>query len=78
MREGIESQIMNTAEEIDIYHWLNRTALELIGQGGLGYSFDPLIKVSKDTYADALTSMLYVSGSPDCVPPWLRNAPVPR
>ena len=42
MREGIESQIMNTAEEIDIYHWLNRTALELIGQGGLGHSFDTL------------------------------------
>lgn len=23
-------------------NWMGRTALELVGQGGLGYSFDPL------------------------------------
>jgi hypothetical protein len=27
-------------QEIDMLHWLSRTALELIGQGGLGYSFE--------------------------------------
>ena len=42
MREGIESHVMETAEAIDIHHWLHRTALELIGQGGLGHSFDTL------------------------------------
>ena len=24
-------------------NWMTRVALELIGQGGLGYSFDPLV-----------------------------------
>ncbi|KIK57108.1 hypothetical protein GYMLUDRAFT_774192 [Collybiopsis luxurians FD-317 M1] len=29
-------------QEVDILAWMARTALELIGQSGLGYSFDPL------------------------------------
>ncbi|KAG6907125.1 hypothetical protein DXG01_010429 [Tephrocybe rancida] len=32
---------------IDILHWMSRTALELIGQSGLGYSFDPLVEGAK-------------------------------
>ena len=30
--------------KIDVLSWMTRTALELIGQSGLGYSFDPLIE----------------------------------
>ncbi|KAF5375327.1 hypothetical protein D9757_009678 [Collybiopsis confluens] len=30
-------------QEIDVLSWMGRTALELIGQAGLGYSFDPLV-----------------------------------
>ncbi|KAF5361363.1 hypothetical protein D9757_011368 [Collybiopsis confluens] len=30
-------------QEIDVLSWMARTALELIGQAGLGYSFDPLV-----------------------------------
>ena len=41
--------------------WLGRVALELIGQGALGYSFDPLVADRSDTYADALKSLVYVS-----------------
>ncbi|KAJ3774513.1 cytochrome P450 [Lentinula raphanica] len=29
-------------QEVDILSWMGRTALEMIGQAGLGYSFDPL------------------------------------
>ncbi|KAJ3881565.1 cytochrome P450 [Lentinula edodes] len=29
-------------QEVDILSWMGRTALEIIGQAGLGYSFDPL------------------------------------
>ncbi|KAE9403504.1 cytochrome P450 [Gymnopus androsaceus JB14] len=29
-------------QDIDILSWMSRTALELIGEAGLGYSFDPL------------------------------------
>jgi len=31
-----------TASQIDMLSWTSRTALELIGQAGLGYSFDTL------------------------------------
>ncbi|KAF9564195.1 cytochrome P450 [Agrocybe pediades] len=32
----------NGPQEIDVLHWMTRTALELIGQSGLGWSFDNL------------------------------------
>lgn len=41
-------------KELDVLFWLNRTALELIGQGGLGYSFDPLTEDVPNEYADAV------------------------
>jgi hypothetical protein len=31
-----------SAIQIDMAQWMARTALEIIGQSGLGYSFDPL------------------------------------
>jgi len=38
--------------QIDISPWLARTALELIGQSGFGYSFDPLTEgVVSHSYA---------------------------
>ncbi|KZP14954.1 cytochrome P450 [Athelia psychrophila] len=42
LREAILSKVTSGPQEIDMLHWLGRTALELIGQGGLGYSFDNL------------------------------------
>ncbi|KAG6844219.1 hypothetical protein H0H87_008765, partial [Tephrocybe sp. NHM501043] len=30
--------------QIDILHWMGRTALEMVGQSGLGYSFDSLLE----------------------------------
>ncbi|KAG6915250.1 hypothetical protein DXG01_012524 [Tephrocybe rancida] len=38
----IRSKLTNGAQEIDILHWMGRAALEMIGQSGLGYSFDSL------------------------------------
>ena len=32
----------NGPQEIDIAEWIRKTALELIGQAGLGYSFGAL------------------------------------
>lgn len=43
--------------------WMGRTSLELIGQGGMGYSFDPLVTDVKDAYAEALKSLLQVSST---------------
>ena len=37
---------------------MGRTALELIGQGGLGHSFDPLVEHVPNDYGVALKSLL--------------------
>ena len=47
--------------ELDILGWMGRTALELVGQGGLGHSFDPLIAESRDEYTEAVKAMVYVA-----------------
>ncbi|KIK57112.1 hypothetical protein GYMLUDRAFT_247366 [Collybiopsis luxurians FD-317 M1] len=42
----LESALMaklRNGPQVDILAWMTRTALELIGQSGLGYSFDPLV-----------------------------------
>ena len=38
--------------------WMGRTAVELIGQAGLGYSFDSLTEESTDTYGGALKLLM--------------------
>ncbi|TFK40021.1 cytochrome P450 [Crucibulum laeve] len=38
----LSNKLKNGPQEVDITHWMVRTALELIGQSGFGYSFDPL------------------------------------
>ncbi|THU81238.1 cytochrome P450 [Dendrothele bispora CBS 962.96] len=46
LEKGLTSKVQDEAaagsQEIEILSWLARTALELIGQAGLGYSFDNL------------------------------------
>lgn len=45
--------------EIDMLGWMGRTALELMGQAGLGYSFDPLVADAADEYGTALKNLVY-------------------
>lgn len=40
--------------------WLSRTALELIGQGALGHSFDRLVEYTPNVYGEALKALVYV------------------
>ena len=40
--------------------WMSRTALELIGQAGLGYSFDPLVTDTADDIGYAIKIFQYV------------------
>ncbi|KAF6751297.1 cytochrome P450 [Ephemerocybe angulata] len=42
LRDSITKQVSQGEEKIDILSWMTRTALELIGQSGFGYSFDSL------------------------------------
>lgn len=54
LRVAISSEVIEGTEEIDMLDWMSRLSLELIGQGGLGYSFDPLVEDAKNEYGDAL------------------------
>ena len=40
--------------------WMGRTTLEVLGQAGLGYSFDPLTEDRPDEFANAVKDLLYV------------------
>ncbi len=46
--------------EVDMLMWMSRTALELIGQAGLGYSFDFLVSNSANDFALSVKSFGYV------------------
>ena len=48
--------------------WTGRTALELLGQGALGYSFDPLVADVPNRFAESVKSFLYVLLSPSPFP----------
>ncbi|KAH9936146.1 cytochrome P450 [Fomitopsis serialis] len=89
LRAAIESRVSDSEDprEIDMLGWMGRTALELIGQGGLGHSLDPLVKDSTDAYGMALKLLapglfavrLYRQVTvitQNIVPAWLRRAVV--
>lgn len=59
LQETIRSQIEDTRQEIDVLHWLSRSALESIGRGGLGYSFDVFQEGKENKFAQALKSFAY-------------------
>ncbi|KAK7676950.1 hypothetical protein QCA50_020068 [Cerrena zonata] len=86
LRNGIKNHLSSSSQDsVDILHWMHRTALELIGQGGLGYSFDPLnantqhtdlTKAMKDLSATLFNSTAERMTVPFLVklgPSWLRR-----
>ncbi|KAI0370635.1 cytochrome P450 [Pilatotrama ljubarskyi] len=58
LRKALLNQVTDSPVEIDMSKWMGRTALELIGQAGLGYSFDPLVEQRSDTLGDALKTFV--------------------
>ncbi|KAI8972816.1 cytochrome P450 [Trametes punicea] len=58
LRDAIEMRVRNGSAEVDMLSWFGRTALELMGQGGLGYSFDPLVEDSKDEFGAVLKDLM--------------------
>ena len=53
----MRAAIGNEGSEQYVTKWMVRAALEAIGRGGLGYSFDRLVREdSRDAYADAIKS----------------------
>jgi hypothetical protein len=51
---------MTVFDKIDVSLWMTRTALELIGQSGLGYSFEPLTEDGKDhIFSKSVKELVY-------------------
>lgn len=51
------AEVMYGARELDMLSWMGRTALELIGQAGLGYSFNALAEDAPNAFLDALKAL---------------------
>ena len=58
LQTAVAKQVGNGNTEVDVLGWMSRTALELIGQGGLGYSFDPLVSDTRNDYGEALKDLV--------------------
>ncbi|OCH84539.1 cytochrome P450 monooxygenase [Obba rivulosa] len=58
LERAIAARLGSGPREIDVLGWMGRTALELIGQGGLGYSFDPLVENASIPVGDAIKTLL--------------------
>ena len=56
----METRVRDGPKELDMLSWMGRTALEIIGQVGLGHSFDPLTEDVQDEYTDAVKQLVYV------------------
>ncbi|KAI0668342.1 cytochrome P450 [Trametes maxima] len=54
LEDALTSRVKDGPKELDMLGWMGRTALELIGQGGLGHSFDPLTEDVADDFTDAV------------------------
>ncbi|KAJ8494978.1 hypothetical protein ONZ51_g1961 [Trametes cubensis] len=59
--DAISSRVEKGTKEIDVLGWMGRTALELIGQGGFGYSFDPLTEDKADDFAESVKAFFPVT-----------------
>ncbi|KAJ3996190.1 cytochrome P450 [Lentinula boryana] len=52
LRNALNQRVQDGPQEIDLLNWMARTALELIGQSGFGYSFDNMVEdVPKHKYS---------------------------
>ncbi|KAI0717428.1 cytochrome P450 [Cerioporus squamosus] len=52
VREGPKDGV-----ELDMLSWMGRTTLQVLGQAGLGYSFDPLTEDRPDEFANAVKDL---------------------
>ena len=59
VRRSLEARVTDS-EEIDVHGWMSRTTLEMLGQAGLGYSFDNFVDDSTDDFGEAIKMFLYV------------------
>jgi len=58
LRNALVNEVKDGQRELDVLNWMTRTALELIGQGGLGHSFDPLDRDEKNAFAEDVKALI--------------------
>ena len=58
MIDRLRARAHGDAAELDVLSWMGRTTLEILGQAGLGYSFDNFVEDSTDAYGDSLKLFL--------------------
>ncbi|THH21369.1 hypothetical protein EUX98_g8403 [Antrodiella citrinella] len=58
LKTALVSQVeKDSKKDVDVARWMSRTALELIGQAGLGHSFDSLAEDKPNAYVDAMKAL---------------------
>lgn len=62
----LSKEVQKGEKDINIMKWVSRAALEYIGQGGLGYSFDALDETKKNTYSEMVRMLGYVNSISLC------------
>ncbi|KAA1472336.1 cytochrome P450 [Dentipellis sp. KUC8613] len=58
VRDLLAKKVGEGKAELDVMTWMARLSLELIGQGGLGYSFDALNEDSSNAYGAAVKALV--------------------
>ena len=56
----LANEVRKADGDINVMKWASRAALEYIGQGGLGYSFDALDESKTNTYSEVIKMFGYV------------------
>ncbi|KAK7466377.1 hypothetical protein VKT23_005101 [Stygiomarasmius scandens] len=63
LQQTLIGKVESGPQEIDMLAWMSRTALELIGQSGLGYSFDPMTSdATEHTYSKTIKNLIPALG----------------
>ena len=65
MRNALSTRVPSdgSAKVLDVNDWMARTTLEMLGQAGLGYSFDNFVEDSIDPYGESIKMFLCVFSS---------------
>ena len=58
MVDVLEDKVKSGIAEVNMFEWLSRTALELVGQGGLGHSFDSLAEGEVSDYTKVAKELM--------------------
>ncbi|KAK7466376.1 hypothetical protein VKT23_005100 [Stygiomarasmius scandens] len=59
LQSSLHGKVESGPQEIDMLTWMSRTALELIGESGLGYSFDSMAsEVAEHEYSKTIKNLV--------------------